>query len=246
MYLQISCTSSFISTDKEKIIVGEIKEKGYSIVENAFTKEWCLQAANEVDYNLNLYKDKIWKDGLDSDNRVFGIDRLSKLIESYYKDEFIRRVLETYEGTKVKDGFTLGAKLVHTSGNKGSGGGWHRDHANIKQSKSILYLTDVNTEQGPFQYIEGSHTPLQIFKDTRKYKLEPFKSRFADDDVERLIEAEPKRLKTFEAKAGTLILADTRGIHRGLPIERDERYALTNYYWYHSRVPKHISKFLIK
>lgn len=126
-------------------------------------------------------------------------------------------------GTRVKDGFTLGAKLEHADGNSGSGGGWHRDHPNMKQSKSILYLTDVTEENGPFQYIEGSHKSFNGYKDSYKYELDPLQQRFEDEEIQKLLEKEPQRLKTLTCKAGSVILTDTRGIHRGMPIKTGER-----------------------
>ena len=140
----------------------------------------------------------------------------------------------------------MAAKLEAAEGNKGSGGGWHRDHPNVKQSKSIVYLTDVSLQNGPFQYIEGSHTSRAVYRDCYKYGYDQFQSRFTEQEVQYLLENEPERLKTFTAEAGTVILTDTRGIHRGKPIETGERYALTNYLWMHSNIPKHISKSLVK
>jgi hypothetical protein len=52
-----------------------------------------------------------------------------------------------------------------------------------------------------------------------------------------------RKVKTFFAPAGSLILVDTRGIHRGRPLYKNgERYALTNYYWHKDFPPLHIQK----
>ena len=55
-------------------------------------------------------------------------------------------------------------------------------------------------------------------------------TRFQERDVERIVEGDAQRLVTFPAPAGTLIAADTTGIHRGAPLAKGVRYALTNYY----------------
>lgn len=243
--LELSNTSKYISTLEEKKIVEEIGAKGYSVLEGVFSKEWCSQAIEEINRLIDQYGEQIWKDEAESDHRIFGADRVSPLIDGYFNHNQLIPLLQTYEGCKVKDGFTLAAKLEAAQGNKGSGGGWHRDHANVKQSKSIVYLTDVTLENGPFQYIEESHTTKNVYKDSLKYKYDQFQSRFTEEEVQRLLEKEPERLKTFTARAGTVILTDTRGVHRGKPIESGIRYALTNYLWMHTNIPSHIAKTLV-
>ncbi len=244
--LELSNTSKFISTDEERQIVASIREKGYCVLEGVFSKEWCEEARQEIDRIISQYHEQIWKDEAESDHRIFGADRVSAFIKNYYEDSQLIPVLQTYEGRRVQDGFTLGARLEAAAGNIGSGGGWHRDHPNVKQSKSIVYLTDVSLENGPFQYIQSSHTSKNVYQDSFKYKYDQFQNRFTEDEVQRIIDKEPERLKTFTASAGTVILTDTRGIHRGKPIEKGVRYALTNYLWMHSNIPKHIAKSLVQ
>ena len=240
--LELTNTSKFISSDEEKKIVDAIREKGYCVLEGFFSQEWCDQAKKEIDRLILEYNDQIWKDEAESDHRIYGADRVSDFIKDYYEDPKLIPLLQTYEGKKVQDGFTLGAKMEAAEGNKGSGGGWHRDHANVKQSKSIVYLTDVSIENGPFQYIESSHTSKNVYKDSFNYKYDQFQSRFTEEEIQRLIDKEPHRLKTFTAPAGSVILADTRGLHRGKPIKEGVRYAMTNYIWMHSNIPQHIKK----
>ena len=40
-----------------------------------------------------------------------------------------------------------------------SGGGWHRDH-HFELFKVMVYLSDVNEKNGPFSYIEKSHSKI--------------------------------------------------------------------------------------
>ena len=51
---------------------------------------------------------------------------------------------------------TMANKVSYIKNNEGSGGGWHKD-AYYTQFKSILYLTDVNNENGPFELIRNSN-----------------------------------------------------------------------------------------
>ena len=243
--LDLLNNSKFISTEEEEEIVNSIRNKGYCVLKEFFSRQWCEDAIAEVDRLIVKYSDQIWKDDTASDHRIFGANKGSSLIDDYYKNVQILSLLQTYEGTTVQDGFTLGARLTAVAGNKGSGGGWHRDHPNVKQSKSIVYLTDVDEDNGPFQYIKNSHNSKQVYLDSFKYNYDQFQNRFSETEVQRIIKKEPERLKTFAAPAGTVILTDTRGIHRGKPIKEGMRYALTNYLWMHTNIPKHIAKTLI-
>ena len=53
-------------------------------------------------------------------------------------------------------------------------------------------------------------------------------TRFSNEEIELL---KKFKIKTLNASAGTLILVDTSLIHRGCPILKGVRYALTNYYF---------------
>jgi hypothetical protein len=56
-------------------------------------------------------------------------------------------------------------------------------------------------------------------------------TRFTVEEINELIKKDPERLLTFTAKAGTLLFVDTSLLHRGAPIKKGSRYALTNYYY---------------
>jgi len=243
---QKSLEESFVSSKEEQDIVSEVNNRGFCVIENAFSKEWCNRAIQETDRLLIEYHDQIWIDDQRSDHRIFGANHLSDLIQEFYINEFILKIVQTYEGTKVKDGFTLGSKLMYKEENIGSGGGWHRDNPYGKQTKAIVYLTDVDEGNGPFEYIQGSHKSLDVLKKQFGYNFDMHKNRFEDSQLEEIIESNPSKLKTLTAKAGTLIFVDTRGIHHGRPIKSGTRYALTNYFWFHSDIPKHMNKVVIR
>ena len=137
----------------------------------------------------------------------------------------------------------MGAKIIATPNSIGSGEGWHRDRCDKRQTKFILYLCEVNENNGPFQYIKNSSSVLSMLNDFFKYRINPTNSRITDKQINHISSKEPDRLLTFTAKAGTLLIANTRGIHRGKPLSPDcHRYSLTNYYWLDTPVPEHIKE----
>jgi ectoine hydroxylase-related dioxygenase (phytanoyl-CoA dioxygenase family) len=209
----------------------ELDKSGISVIPNFYNsnqikklKEDALEIFSRSD--LNIYKDET-----NSDTRAFGANWFSNNIDSFCNNKEILKILETYEGHEMKLKFTMANLLIPKVGNTGSGGGWHRDSPREKQTKAILYLTDVNTTNGPFQYIKGTHKPLDVLKHRLFRQPNLNQKRITEGDVNNLLKNSSYKITEITAKAGDLILVDTRGIHRGKPMETGERIALTNYYF---------------
>lgn len=208
-------------------ILDSLIKHGYAKIENFFSPKECELAISEIDRVILEFPDKV---NIKSDKRVFNINQKSKFLEHYRNIEIGATCCQMLWGVPTLSAFTLGARLEYFEGNFGSGEGWHRDTFNF-MFKTILYLTDVEVENGPFEYIEYSHSKNQFIKDIYRADLDYGNTRITDEKVAEILSVSPKRLKTFVAKAGTLLLANTSGIHRGKPIENGVRYALTNYYY---------------
>lgn len=86
---------------------------------------------------------------------------------------------------------------------------YHFDLDRLKWLKIFIYLTDVGPEDGPHSFIEGSHTLNGI---PRSF-LERGYIRLSDEEV--LAAFGPNREKVFAAPRGTVIVEDTRGLHKG-------------------------------
>lgn len=230
----------------QKKILLEVEKKGFCIIPNFYLKNEYTQNRNEIDKLIKKYQSQIVTDKEGSDHRIWGADRVSTLIQKFFANDFIGKIIKAHEQTDNITGFTLAARLEYKPDNLGSGGGWHRDWAVNKQIKAILYLSDVYTDSGPFQYVEGSHNHLDIIRDCFINNFKFNQNRFSDTEVEKIIKRNPSKLKTLSGKAGTLILVNTRGIHRGMPIKQGVRYALTNYYWSNMSIPSHLAEMIVK
>ena len=93
---------------------------------------------------------------------------------------------------------------------------FHRDPDDLKLIKVFFYLNDVNNENGPFQYVLKSH--LKPWKDVEYYHNENSKRN------------SEKEIYTAIGKKGTMIFADTNGLHRGLVLKEKFRVMLTLMY----------------
>jgi hypothetical protein len=211
--------------------LGGLRKNGYFVVPGFYSAETCAGLRAEIDRIIQEQGDIVQLDEKRSDYRVHGAERASQPIRAFHEDPFCRGAGESYFDGALGNLGTLAARLTAIQGNLGSGQGWHRDALHF-QYKAMVYLSDVGLENGPFQLLEGSHRPWNLLVDTIRGKLvdEP-RDRITPEQVARIAGPAQKRLRTFTAKAGTLIVFDSSTIHRGSPIRSGTRYALTNYYY---------------
>jgi hypothetical protein len=88
---------------------------------------------------------------------------------------------------------------------------WHRDPEDHNVVKVFVYFTDVDEEAGPFEYVPGSTGDgryAQLFAWGEEESWYP-----PVEEFERQVPESDRRLLT--APAGTVIVCDTSGFHRG-------------------------------
>lgn len=227
----------------------EIKRDGVTVIENYYDSAHCESIRNEINRLIELYKEFIWTDKENSDHRIFGAEKYSEIINAFSQDLNIHAFGEKYLKTKLKLTMTLAARLDYQEGNLGSGGGWHRDSVIFNEFKSIIYLSDVEKDNGPFTYILGSHTQESVKKAIQQADIKYDQYRFNEEEIKQISNSLQLKSKTFTAKQGSLILVDTRGIHIGSPIQKGSRYALTNYFspeFRYEKMMKHCNKVILK
>lgn len=97
-----------------------------------------------------------------------------------------------------------------------SGQMYHYDLDRVKFIKIFIYLDDTTKENGAHCFIRGSHKTIGRFayKNSRYTDAEVFSFYSKDDEI------------IHEASAGTIILEDTIGLHKGLPLLNSSRQIL--------------------
>jgi hypothetical protein len=87
---------------------------------------------------------------------------------------------------------------------------WHVDFDDKHLLKAFVYLSDVDTDHGPFQYVPGSAAggPNSV----RPWVPMGY-GRVSDEEVGAHVS--PEQIATFTGPKGTLILCNTSGLHRG-------------------------------
>lgn len=220
--------------EKNKNLLLEINKNGFVVVPDFFDKKTCDACILDMDWMFEHKKEFVQSTDY-SDHRIFGAEELSKNINEFASHPLLHHLANLYNASPTSNGFTLAGKIETTGHEYGSGGSWHRD-SYFRQFKSLLYLNDVNEENGPFQVILGSHDRKKISNDSKSANLESMQCQFNQETVEKILSDEPERLKTLTGKAGTMVLVDTSTIHRGLPLKNGIRYALTNYFFENTQI----------
>jgi hypothetical protein len=90
---------------------------------------------------------------------------------------------------------------------------FHFDLDRLSFLKFFVYLTDVTPANGPHCYIAGSHRGFRNIKLQRD-------GRFSDAEIKAYYPSEEVQIV---GQKGTVFVADTKGFHKGLPLESGER-----------------------
>ncbi len=166
------------------------------------------------------------------DRRLFAVEEESEEIK-----EFLFKILANHKDniksvSSIKKLYlhaVMAGQLKNNEIKASSGGDWHIDH-HFELFKIIIYLTDVDKQNGPFSYLEGSQSKLIQFFTLAFFKLfSKNPTRFSKKSMEVIKKIFGLKLKTFTGKKGSCIVFNSAGIHRGLEIESGERISLTAY-----------------
>ena len=95
---------------------------------------------------------------------------------------------------------------------------FHRDPDDWRFLKLFVYLTDVDGESGPHIYVAGSHNTRRSWH-AKTYAQEQVEAQFGKQNMRAILGA-----------SGTTFIADTSGIHAGIPPQRAPRLLLQAQY----------------
>ena len=97
---------------------------------------------------------------------------------------------------------------------------FHFDMDRFKWLKVFIYLTDVGPDNGPHAFVRGSHRTGAI----PAHILQRGYVRLTDEEVAEHFPAED--ILAFSAPRGSIIVEDTRGLHKGVHVRAGARLIL--------------------
>lgn len=111
---------------------------------------------------------------------------------------------------------------------------FHIDLDALRFLKIFIYLSDVTPSTGPHVYVSTSNLPFSNLQNTLS-SLQP-SLRITDDKLHQLFEN--NLFKTHLGLAGTVIIEDTSGFHKGLPLHYGYNRDLLSFVYESGRLSK--------
>lgn len=232
-------TSCFQLTDIDFFkYLEKLNQDGVVVIPNYYTSNYCdslrfrlEQIINDnpdnIDFKNSAYliHNRLKNSKTDRGvSRLYHVNRLLPELNSHKKDSLIQKLISAYAGRPM---YSKNLWYQYNQASKETRY-FHVDMFALRsQIKSIVYLQDTTMEDGPFCYIKGSHRNAELIK-AKFYSTNPpgQDSGYTADDLQSIIDRETP----IEAKAGSLILADVGGAHRGLPQHSHSRSILMQYF----------------
>jgi len=234
---KISGVLGDFSQEKIKAIADEIHQNGYYVFEHKLSEETCdalMKFATETEAYVRPVESfdnstsailELEKQKIDRNNPI--TIRYDFLPEALIENQEVQKLLAdlsliaiAQEYLECQPKSDVMGMWWHTAFSKEenaeSATMYHFDMDRIKWLKFFFYLTDTTKDNGAHQFIKGSHNgniPEQFLK-----------QGYARLDSQEVVDYYGKENEiTYEAPRGTIIAEDTSGLHRGNPVQKDDR-----------------------
>ena len=145
----------------------------------------------------------------------------NELIRRMMLDRGLLEIAQRYIGTApIIDIVTAWYSFPSASPSHEAAQLFHFDLDRVRWLKAFFLLTDQTVDTGAHMYIPGTHRDGGIDAQL----LAKGYTRLEDDEVARYY---PRgSWKSMEAPAGSILLEDTRGLHKGISLRKDHRLML--------------------
>ena len=210
---------------------------GALVVEDFITAEVVEQIKNEVMPSM----EKVWKGEYTGPNkhyqfpeygvyRLLEIDKISPASSVFFESEMINTLAQAFVTKDVKS-YQRMAELKPEPGNFSISDDYHFDDWKHR-FKAFLYLTDVTEDEAPLRYVKGTHLPNEwrAEKDYEYHVSGHKEGYYTVEEAQQIMKDNGFEETILTGKAGTLILADVRGLHRGTPLKKNNRLILVNFF----------------
>lgn len=207
-----------VSSDDLSQWVGELQNNGYCLLGQAVSSAHVDELVKRISGMRFAPRGSTQWDFLDPLNPpncnvadVFEYDLKSdELIAQLVSDPVLLNIASTYLGAIAKPlNYCLWYTFPSTQASSEAAQLYHYDLDTLRWLKIFIFLSDVGPENGPHEYVEGSHKvglkPVELLR--RDYV------RLSDEDIDQYYKGKRKQIL---APKGTVVLADTRCFHKGV------------------------------
>jgi len=145
----------------------------------------------------------------------------SATVRSLLLDRGLLEIAQAYLGSApIIDIIIAWFSFPASAASREAGQLYHFDLDRIRWLKAFLLLSDQDADTGAHMYIPGTNRDKGIDSSLLRRGY----ARLQDDEVAALY---PRSTwKTMEGRRGVILLEDTRGLHKGMPLVRDHRLML--------------------
>lgn len=230
------CKVDYSLTTRPDILDTLVRD-GIIVIDNYLSQETCNSIISELQEAADQVLQGTYK-GLYGNVtlkqkafRIGDVDEVSETAkQKFFDDKLITEIAKAYV-SKTAFSYRKEADYKLEAGNLLSSDLPHFDDWRHR-FKAFLYLTDVGVDNAPFVYYKGSHEqhPWK-HKYHLEYEIDGENGRYGHFFWQEMEEIKEKR--NYEelvctGKAGTLILADFRGLHKGTTLRSGKRILLNS------------------
>jgi hypothetical protein len=220
--------------ERQRRALAQLRRDGYAVVPNFWDRDRALAMRDKLEKYLEPGVDQDYEEGAwlrfwdarkydQGVRRLYHVEKVVPELEQLRYDRFVLDIATAYYGMPFHSGLMM---FQHNTQSNEQTRYYHVDSF-IREFKSFVYLDDVDEGNGPFAYIPG--TQKQHLRRIRKQVVGNGEGEsptsFYPEELGELLDLE----SAVSGPAGTLILADVRGLHRGTPQVNRSRSVLVNY-----------------
>tara|TARA_B100001093_G_C26835551_1_gene1018168 strand:- start:637 stop:1455 length:819 start_codon:yes stop_codon:yes gene_type:complete len=232
-YTKVYLNRFFYNKDestKFKKVINDLNDQGISFIPNFLPKHQIKKISIEVRPLMrNLIKKpnkklKYYRNTHEGLFRLYNISKVSPTSQLFYNSKLIKNFSKYYVSKNVsfyQDMVEIRQKINRPLNQlQFSSDKFHFDDWRIRL-KFFLLLTDVGKKNSPLQYVPKSHKinknameeDLFINKKNGKYGF------YKNSEIKEILKSENLKVLNCTGKAGTLIIVNTNGIHKGTPLK---------------------------
>jgi hypothetical protein len=218
---------------RQQKALADLRRSGYAVIGDYWPRERALELGRRLEQELEGGADREYDSGAylrfwdnrsydQGVRRLYHVDKLLPELREFREDSFALDVVKAYYRVPFNPSMLV---FQHNTRSNHDTRYYHVDGF-AREFKTFLYLDDVDQGNGPFTYIPGTHrSHARRLRKQLSSNGDASPTSFHADEIEGALEREVQ----ITGAAGTLILADVRGLHRGSPQRVGSRSVLVCY-----------------